>query len=159
MLGDDFRDVVKDFASGVTVVTSLDQKGDPVGATVSAFSSLSLDPPLVLVCLKSYSRSTRAIRHRGAYVVHFLNEAQADVAKKFAVDQSEKFSNGSYLLNDEGIPCLEDCQVRLECAVYSELPGGDHAIFVGQVVRAVGREGFRPLVHADRRFARLTAID
>lgn len=155
----DLRNVVKDFPAGVTVVTSIDRDGQPVGATVSAFSSLSLDPPLILVCLNLESRSAKAIRQSQALVVHLLAEHQSDLAVHFATDRADKFADVAFDLNQDGVPCLDDCRVRLECSLYAELPGGDHAIFVGRVEAAFNEDGFQPLVHSNRRFARLTDLD
>src|SRR5215211_1538908 len=87
----DFRDALKDFPSGVTIVTTPDSAGTPLGATVSAFTSLSVEPPLVLVYLSHHSRSCAAIRERGAFAVHFLDRSQPALARRFAADLSNKF--------------------------------------------------------------------
>jgi flavin reductase (DIM6/NTAB) family NADH-FMN oxidoreductase RutF len=155
----DLRNVVKDFPAGVTIVTSTDRDGQPVGATVSAFSSLSLNPPLVLVCLTMESRSANAIRHSQAFVVHLLAEHQAGLAQHFAGDIAEKFADVTFERNEAGVPCLDDCPVRLECSLHAELPGGDHAIFVGRVEAAFNEDGFQPVVHSNRKFSRLADLD
>jgi flavin reductase (DIM6/NTAB) family NADH-FMN oxidoreductase RutF len=147
--------VVKDFASGVTVVTATDEAGLPSGATVSAFASLSLDPLFVLVCLRNEARSTAAIRKSGAFVVHILDEEQEPLARRFAADMPDKFAGVAYSANARGTPLITDCPLRLECRLEAELPGGDHAIFVGEVEEASPVEGFRPLLHGNRQFATL----
>lgn len=150
-----FRDALKDFPAGVTVVTSADSSGLPVGATVSAFASLSLEPPLIVVCLKRESGTVAAIRARGAFAVHILGNGQAQLALRFASDGSPKFEGLDYAANASGVPMLGDCPVRLECELSSEMPGGDHVILVGLVANASNAEAFEPLVYANRRFLAL----
>jgi flavin reductase (DIM6/NTAB) family NADH-FMN oxidoreductase RutF len=150
-----FREALKDFPAGVTIVTSADELGQPVGATVSAFASLSLDPPLVVVCLKRESTTVSAIRARQAFAVHILCNDQAQLALRFASDRSPKFEGLEFAANASGVPLLDDCPVRLECELNDELPGGDHVILVGLVVDASNSDTFEPLVYANRRFLAL----
>ncbi len=149
---DVFRDALRNFPAGVTIVTAADASGALFGATVSAFASLSLDPPLVLVCLTRSSRSTAAIRERGAYVVHFLDQRQATLARRFATDSADKFADTEYSLNDDGVPCLDDCSLLLECKLQAEYDGGDHLVLVGLVTSARRCDEFEPLVYAKRSF-------
>ena len=145
-----FRDALQDFPSGVTVVTTADSRDRPVGATVSSFTSLSLQPPLVLVCLTASSRTVTAARERGAFAIHILDRSQTALARLFATNQDNKFDSVRYALNDAGVPCLEECRKRLECVLYSEYEGGDHVILVG-LVQATSRPAmFEPLVYAQR---------
>ena len=148
----DFREALKNFPGGVTVVTTTRADGRPVGATVSAFASLSLDPPLVVVCLKDPSRSAAAIKQRGSFVVHFLDSNQASLARRFASDLDDKFFDLDYEITDSGLPVLPDCPHHLECEVYSFAPGGDHLIFIGMVMATRGESDFEPLVYANRHF-------
>ena len=148
----EFRDALKDFPSGVTIITSADENGVPTGATVSAFSSLSLDPPLILVCLANWTRTAEAIRYRKAFIVNFLDVSQAGLALHFAADIPDKFASSPFTINDAGVPCLDDCHLRLECTLDTGYGGGDHEIFVGRVVRAVRSEDFEPIVFARRNF-------
>jgi len=150
-----FRDALKDFPAGVTIVTSADGDGQPLGATVSAFASLSLDPPLVVVCLKRESGTVAGIRERRAFAVHILGNDQAQLALRFASDRSPKFEGLEFAANGSGVPVLGDCRVRLECELSDELPGGDHVILVGLVVDACNTDTFEPLVYANRRFLAL----
>jgi flavin reductase (DIM6/NTAB) family NADH-FMN oxidoreductase RutF len=148
----EFRDALKDFASGVTIVTTLDASGSPVGATVSAFTSLSADPPMILVCLKDDSRTTAAIRARGAFSVHFLDKTQASWAQKFAMDRPDKFDGLSYSINSLGVPCLDDSLRCLECRLEREYEGGDHLIFIGLVEGSRQGDDFEPLLYAARHY-------
>ena len=149
---DDFKNALKDFHAGVTIVTAADADGTPVGATVSSFASLSLDPPLVLICLTRDARSTAAIKACRAYVVHVLDDSQAALARRFATDITDKFDGSDYFLNDDGVPCLSGCPLRLECTLEDEYDGGDHLIFVGRVQAAGRADGFTPLVYGNRTF-------
>jgi flavin reductase (DIM6/NTAB) family NADH-FMN oxidoreductase RutF len=145
-----FRDALQDFPTGVTVVTTADEEGRPLGATVSSFTSLSLEPPLVLVCLKDNSRTVTAARQRGAFAVHFLDRSQTRLARLFATDLGNKFDSMTYGINGAGVPCLDDCRKRLECTLYSEYEGGDHVILVGRVEETSQPQMFEPLVYAQR---------
>jgi flavin reductase ActVB len=149
---DVFRDALKDFPAGVTIVTTADASGTPLGATVSAFASLSLEPPLVLVCLKDDSRTTAAIRQRKAFCVQFLDQSQVGMARRFAADVADKFEDEPFSLNEDGVPCLDRCHLRLECRLEYEYAGGDHVIFVGRVSEARRLSEFEPLVYARRTF-------
>jgi len=157
---DEFKDALKNFASGVTIVTTSDADGRPVGATVSSFASLSLEPPLIVVCLTRASRSAAAIRESGAFAVHFLGAGQTALARRFALDLAEKFEDVSYSRGPAGVPRLEDCPVRLECRLQSEHPEGDHVMFVGLVEATWGTDQFEPLVYSRRSFFALgTAVE
>jgi flavin reductase (DIM6/NTAB) family NADH-FMN oxidoreductase RutF len=152
-----FRSALSQFPAGVTIVTSADAKLNPLGATVSAFSSLSLDPPLILVCLARESRTTAAIRQRQAFAVHLCTSEQATLARRFAADVAEKFDGSNYSFNAAGVPCLEDAGLRLECTLHAELDGGDHVIFIGLVQAAPQLNDFEPLIYARRNFFSLAA--
>lgn len=150
---DVFRDALRDFPAGVTIVTMADATATPLGATVSAFTSLSIDPPLILVCLKSDSRSVAAIRERKAFCVQFLDRSQVQLARRFAADQANKFNGESFSVNDGGVPCLGSCRLRLECDLESDYAGGDHVILVGLVAAAKRLSDFEPPVYARRSFS------
>jgi flavin reductase (DIM6/NTAB) family NADH-FMN oxidoreductase RutF len=152
-----FREALAQCPASVTVVTSADARLNPVGATVSAFSSLSLDPPLILVCLTRESRTTKAIRARQAFAVHVLHAAQASLARRFAADMADKFAGLAYGFNAAGVPCLGEAELRLECTLHAEIEGGDHVIFVGLVDAAEQVHDFAPLVYVRRTFFSLGA--
>jgi len=152
MDANEFREALKHFASGVTIVTAADEEGNPLGATVSSFASLSLDPPLVLACLAERSRTVRAIRTRRAFAVHILDRSQHGLARLFATDHADKFEGASYRVNADGVPCLTDCRAVLECRLDGEYAGGDHLILVGRVEQARQSPEFEPLVYAERGF-------
>jgi flavin reductase (DIM6/NTAB) family NADH-FMN oxidoreductase RutF len=147
-----FRQALSQFASGVTVVTTQGPDG-PLGLTVTAFSSLSLDPPLVLVCIDRRSEAHAGFE-RGTFAVSLLAEGQEPVSRRFACGGPAKFAEGGLLAGESGLLLVAEALAHLECRVTAAVPGGDHVIYVGLVERASAREG-RPLVHHARGYRRL----
>jgi flavin reductase (DIM6/NTAB) family NADH-FMN oxidoreductase RutF len=140
-----FKLAMSHFASGVTVVTT-EQAGRPYGMTVASFASLSLRPPLVLICIEKSVKTHEAIAASGKFGVSMLSAAQADISSRFASRADDKFSGIKTSRGALGIPLIADALTTLECEVRDSLPGGDHTIFVGEVVDAVMREGV-PLLY------------
>lgn len=133
------------FPSGVTVVTTaLDE--ELAGITVNSFTSLSLDPTLVLVCIDRYANSHDMIAAAGIYAINMLREDQAHLSQRFAMHNADKFTPASYLLSDHGLPILDNVLATLECKVVSALPGGDHTIYIGEVFHATCTTG-KPLLY------------
>ena len=129
-----FRDAMGQFATGVTVVTSVDADGEPVGTTANAVTSLSTDPPLVIVCFDLGSVTLRAIRGHGAFVVNVLAAPQQHLSRNFARRGLAAAWDGvEHRRGPTGSPRLEDVLAVLECTVEHALPGGDHEIIVGRV--------------------------
>jgi flavin reductase ActVB len=153
----DFRNAMARFASGVTVWTTLDADGRPAGFTASAFSSLSLDPPLVLVCLDKGANSYAAFSACEQLAVSILAEGQDDLAMRFAKRDVDKFE-GVVVVKGEatGLPLIEGAMVHLECRAHSRLEGGDHTIIVAEVLRASSNEK-QPLLHFNRQFGTFRA--
>jgi 3-hydroxy-9,10-secoandrosta-1,3,5(10)-triene-9,17-dione monooxygenase reductase component len=130
----EFRNAMGHFATGVTVVTSLGSDGQPVGTTANAVSSLSLDPPLVLVCFDLGSLTLQAIRGHGAFVVNILAATQRRLSANFAHRGLAAAWDGvRHRHGPTGSPRLEDVLAVMECTVEHSLPGGDHEIVVGRV--------------------------
>jgi flavin reductase (DIM6/NTAB) family NADH-FMN oxidoreductase RutF len=133
----EFRDAMGHFATGVTVVTSIDDDGKPVGTTANAVTSLSLDPPLVIVCFDLGSLTLRAIRGHGAFAVNVLAAPQQHLSRNFARRGLAAAWDGiQHRRGPTGSPRLEDVLAALECTVEHALPGGDHEIIVGRVRHA-----------------------
>jgi flavin reductase (DIM6/NTAB) family NADH-FMN oxidoreductase RutF len=136
-----FRDAIGHFASGVTVVTSVAADGAPVGTTASAVTSLSLNPPLVLVCFDRSSQTLEAVRAHGAFVVNVLAAPQRHLSANFARRGLAAAWDGvRHRRGLTGSPRLEGVLAALECTTEYRLPGGDHEIVVGRV-RAVETDG------------------
>jgi len=140
-----FKLAMSHFASGVTVVTT-EHEGKPFGMTVAAFSSLSLHPPLVLVCVEKTVKTHDAIAGAGKFGVSILNSKQTDVSNRFASRAEDKFAGTEIVHGELGLPLIAGAITRLECRVSEKLEGGDHTIFVGEVVGAQTEEG-EPLVY------------
>jgi flavin reductase (DIM6/NTAB) family NADH-FMN oxidoreductase RutF len=131
-----FRQVMGQFTTGVTVVTTRSSKG-LAGLTVNAFASVSLEPPLVLICVDLRSHVLAALRTSGTFVVNVLTSAQEHLSRCFATSSQERyeyFCHVSYHTATTGSPVLDDALAFIDTRIVAEYPGGDHAIFVGQVV-------------------------
>jgi flavin reductase (DIM6/NTAB) family NADH-FMN oxidoreductase RutF len=140
-----FKLAMSHFASGVTVVTT-EHDGRQYGMTVSAFASLSLHPPLVLVCIEKSVKTHDAIAAAGAFGVSMLALTQQDVSGRFASKRDDKFEGVSVRRGELNVPLIEGATCTLECRVHSQLSAGDHTIFVGEVVGVETTED-APLVY------------
>lgn len=140
-----FRDACSRFATGVCVVTARGPDG-PSGMTANAVSSLSLVPPLMVVCFALTARTLVAVRHSGRFAVHFLAHDQEEVAARFAskMPEAEKFEDLEWEERDR-VPALRGCLAGIACEVRDLLPGGDHVIGVGEVTSLWADAG-EPLV-------------
>ena len=151
---EEFKDALSCFASGVTVVTTIDNDGELHGLTVSAFCSVSLDPPLVLICIDKGTGSYHAFEENGNFVVNFLNENQQNVSNQFASSVEDKFDGIRHTLNEYDIPVLSDSLVNLECKLKNAYDGGDHTIFIGEIFKSKVRKG-KPLVYCHGKYQEL----
>lgn len=147
-----FRNALGHFPSGVCVVTTIDAQQKSWGFTASAFSSLSLDPPLILVCLDRKADSHDAFSNAGGFAVSILASHQMNLAMHFATRGIEKFDGVLMASSEElGLPVIPEAVVHLECRMHQTIPVGDHTILVGNVVGAVVNDG-EPLVFHARRY-------
>lgn len=142
----EFRHVLGHFASGVTVVTAC-QAGTCHGITVSAFTSLSLEPPLVLLCIDQRSSWHDIVASAGTFVVNILAEDGAWLSQLFASRDPDKFTKVGYHIGRAGAPMLDEALAVLECRLHNQLPGGDHTIFVGEVIATEVRRKTKPLLY------------
>lgn len=143
---DEFKQALGRFASGVTVVTTADN--DKLGGlTVSAFSSLSLDPPYILVCIDKRSSANALIQSSRVFAVNILAKDQADLSNHFASRREDKFAGVAYHMGRLGVPILENTLAALECALVQVVDGGDHYIYIGQVEHSSVAEGKEPLLY------------
>lgn len=141
----EFREALSRFASGVTVVTT--RIGDArFGVTVSAFSSLSLDPPLVLICIEKRIFVHDQIDAAGRFVVNVLAREQEHVSQQFASRVEDRFAGIDVTDGIDGLPLIEGSLAGIECSVHAALDGGDHTIFVGLVERSSVSDG-EPLLY------------
>lgn len=154
-----FRDVLRHFPAGVTVVTVMTPEGRR-GMTVSAFASVSPSPPLVAVILDSH-HSLHPLLDQGvteAFAVNILAEDQSELSQRFAfVKDQDRFAVGSWGEAETGAPVLEEALAWLDCRLYDKLRAGTHTIFVGEVVASrVGRPEETPLVYWNRGYRRIS---
>lgn len=143
---DEFRAALGRFASGVTVVTTKDSSGRLHGITVSAFCSVSLEPPLVLVCIENKTGSHYAFEESNSFVVNILREDQQHISDQFASYLSDKFAGIKYYSGIDELPVLEDVLANLECRLVNSHDNGDHTIYVGEIEKVNIRDG-KPLVY------------
>lgn len=145
-----FRRILSHFATGVVVVTSFAE--DPVGMTCQSFSSLSLDPPLVLFSPSRTSTSWPLIREVGTFAINILAAEQQSLCRAFAVSGGDKFAGVQWRPGVTGAPLLAGAVAHLECALHEVFPGGDHDIVIGRPV-SVGETGARsPLLFFQSRY-------
>lgn len=143
---EDFRTTLSRFASGVTVVTTKDSAGKLYGMTVSAFSSVSLDPPLILICIENTAGSIDALTASKMFVVNILSSEQAELSERFASPAADKFGETEHELNIDGIPVIANCLANITCTVIETYEGGDHTIFIARVEKADVNDG-DPLIY------------
>lgn len=149
-----FRRVLGTFASGVTVVT-VEHEGVYHGSTVSSFCSLSLDPPLVLVCIGHHSTTHGFIGQAGAFGINILGEGAEQLSRHFASSQPHKFATVAHHIGQTGVPLLADAITTLECQLVDHVAGGDHSIFIGRVVSAHTHDDTQPLLFFRSQYHRL----
>ncbi|MCW3781208.1 flavin reductase family protein [Defluviimonas salinarum] len=137
--GRDFRAALGRYATGVTVVTALGPQG-PVGITANSFTSVSIDPPLVLWCPARSSARFQAFAEAPFYAIHVLAADQIELCRRFARAGGD-FDGLDTGTTPDGLPLLPGCLARFDCAAHAAHDGGDHAILVGRVLRAALRPG------------------
>lgn len=150
----EFRDTLARWASGVTVVTAR-SGGAPIGMTAASFSSLSLDPPLVLVCIARSAQSYDGLVAAPGFAVHVLGESQAEMSARFARPGADKFSAYPEEAGAFEVPLLPFGVARLVCEAHERLDGGDHTILVGRVV-STELAGTDPLLYCNRAYGKLS---
>ena len=140
------RQALGRYTTGVTVITCRAADGERVGLTANSFSSLSLDPPLVLWSLRTASPSLAAFQAAKSFAVNVLSEAQVEVSRRFASGLADKFIEGSWADGLNGEPVLAGCAAVIECTAFEQREIGDHWLFVGRVER-VNDAAVQPLVY------------
>lgn len=156
-----FRDALRHFPSGVTIVTL--KAGDQIhGLTVSAFASISPEPPLIMVAIDHRHSAYPLLEQEGAvFAVNVLHQDQADLSNRFAwLKDEDRFAVGDWQTAETGAPILAEALAWLDCAVYARHPAGTHTIYVGQVMAAgTPRPGEPPLIYWNRGYRRLDMGD
>jgi flavin reductase (DIM6/NTAB) family NADH-FMN oxidoreductase RutF len=142
----EFRRALGHFAAGVTVVTSKLDDGERAGITVTAFTSLSLEPPLVLICIDRRARMHDRLKKGGNFAVNMLAEGQELVSRRFAASELDPFREIGSREGLTGAPLIQDALSAIECRIVDAFPGGDHTIFIGEVEATSVQEG-KPLLY------------
>jgi flavin reductase (DIM6/NTAB) family NADH-FMN oxidoreductase RutF len=151
---DTFRSVLGRFASGVTIVTAIDANGRDFGLTVSAFASLSLEPPLVVVCIDHGASLHPVLRDAQHFAINILSTDQEPLARRFAILAGDRFDGVGYVRGQTGVAVLDDVLAMLECRKVRAVEGGDHTIFIGEVETAITHTG-SPLLYYRGGYAQL----
>ncbi|MGH8444429.1 MAG: flavin reductase family protein, partial [Solimonas sp.] len=147
-----FRNALGSFTTGVTIITTRDADGLPVGITANSFNSVSLDPPMVLWSLAKSARSLPAFAQGQHWAVHILSAQQEELSNRFARSGADKFAGLDCDEGHGGVPLLRGCTTRLQCRSAFQYEGGDHLIFVGEVL-AFDHSERPPLVFQAGRYA------
>jgi flavin reductase (DIM6/NTAB) family NADH-FMN oxidoreductase RutF len=153
---DEFREFLGNLASGVTVVTAVDSSGRVAGMTASAVCALSLDPPLLIVCVNLRDPLHDVISHAKSFAVNMLAHDQEALSQQFAGKPEARFDDVICTTDTDGVPLLAGTVASVVCEPKEVHPGGDHTIFVGLVVRGSAAGG-RPLLHFQGRYTTVSA--
>jgi len=150
----EFRRVLARFAAGVTVVTTRGADDQPYGLTATAFTSVSLVPPLVLVCIGKDSESYPYFTEKGVFAVNFLRHSQQDLSQRFAVSGGDKFNGVHWNTAATGAPILAEALGYVDCRIVASHEAGDHTIHVGEVEAANAHDD-APLLYFAAKYARI----
>ncbi|PIC68985.1 oxidoreductase [Sporosarcina sp. P16b] len=142
----EFRNTLGHFATGVTVITTTTDEGEQIGLTANAFSSVSLDPPLVLVCIDKKSGSLKTLKKGIPFAINILQKEQEEDCWRFAKRTEDKFAGASYTLSTDNVPLLNGNLATIECDVAEVIEGGDHYIVTGHVKSATYDDQAEPLL-------------
>jgi flavin reductase (DIM6/NTAB) family NADH-FMN oxidoreductase RutF len=151
---DEFRRALSQFASGVTVVTARGEDNELRGLTVSAFSSLSLEPPMVLICIDKRASIHNHLKEGSRFGVNILAEDQEAISRRFATKEADRFNGLDWTEGVTGAPRIEGALAFIECRIAHAYPGGDHTIFVGEVEATAVTQG-NPLAYFRSNYARI----
>jgi len=150
----EIRRIMGHFATGVTVITTTDKAGAPYGLTANAFTSLSLTPPLVLICIDKNVQCYPHFNESKLFAVNVLGEEQEEISRRFATKGIEKFNGIAWRKGESGLALLDGAIGHIECRVVQAYDGGDHTIYVGEILSA-SASGDRPLMFFQGKYHRL----
>ena len=139
------RQVMGHFATGVTIITTFNKDGQMHGLTANAFTSVSLEPPLLLISVDKKAESYPAFEESKVFTINILADEQESLSRKFAVSGGNKFEGVAYRKGGNGAAILEGTLAHIECTLYAVYEGGDHTLYLGEIQEAEVREG-KPLV-------------
>lgn len=151
----DFRRACGRFPTGVTVTTMMGAGGQPCGITVSSFTSVSLSPPLVLVCIDHRSPITQCLEIGQHFGINVLSDRQEEISSRFSRKWEERFVDVKWRPGTTGVPLLADVPVALECVITQMVSAGDHWIVIGRALHTMINEG-PPLAYFDSAYGKVT---
>jgi len=146
---DDFKQVMGNYPTGVTVVTTIDQNGEPTGLTVNSFASVSLEPLLILWSIDKRAYSYDAFQKVDQFAVNILSEEQGDLCQLFSSKVENRFDHCAWSKSAHSLPVLEGSLAVLQCKVYNRVDAGDHTIMIGEVID-ITNEATNPLLYHKR---------
>jgi flavin reductase (DIM6/NTAB) family NADH-FMN oxidoreductase RutF len=141
----ELRRVMGHFATGVTVITTISKDGRPFGLTANAFTSVSLEPPLLLISVDKKAESYACFEESRVFTINILADDQEALSRKFAVSGGNKFEGVAFHSGANGVPILEGTLAYIECKLYASYDGGDHTLYLGEIEQTESREG-KPLL-------------
>lgn len=151
-----FRQALGHFPTGVAIVTTRTPEGRPVGLTINSFSSLSLEPPLIMWSLVNHSPSLSVFENCNYFAINVISQSQTEAALGFANSKVEdKFALVSHVDGEEGVPLIDDCVATFVCENHRQHEGGDHTLFIGRVVRHSTITEHEPAVFHRGKFTRI----
>ncbi len=143
----EFKNCLGCFASGVTVITCIDSNQAKQGITINSFSSLSLNPPLILFSLAHDSNNYPIFSSCKKFTVNILSDTQLDISNNFAFNKKDKWQNVSFSLGNNGCPVIDGVVAFIECDMHLQYQGGDHTIIIGKVTNLHKNSETKPLVY------------
>lgn len=154
---EEFRRACGRFATGVTIATVLDPAGEPHGLTVNSFTSVSLEPPLISICIGYAVGTIEPFRKVNFFGINVLTDRQQTLSERFAMRGQDRFDGLLWEQGTTGVPLLPGSLAQIECAVYRRIPLGDHEMFVGEMLRAQVMEG-TPLLYFASEYRKLNSL-
>jgi flavin reductase (DIM6/NTAB) family NADH-FMN oxidoreductase RutF len=149
-----FKEVMGNYPTGVTVVTTVDENGVPLGLTVNSFASVSIDPLLILWSIDKNVSSYDAFMKNDKFAVHVLTSDQGDICSLFAMKGKDRFSNCKWELSEHNLPVIAEASGVLQCKKFKTVDAGDHTILIGEVVD-IQSENKEPLLYHKRKFGKI----
>ena len=144
---ENFRKTLGQFITGVSVITTIDAASQPVGITINSLASVSLEPPLILFCLKKISYLLPIFEKAPAFAVNILTLDQSNISNMFALNSKDKWQKTEFEYNQKGLPIIKDTQATIICEPHQSINGGDHIIFIGKVIDLAFNSNKSPLAY------------
>ncbi len=149
-----FKEVMGNYPTGVTVVTTVDQDGTPYGLTVNSFASVSMDPILILWSIDHRVGSLDVFKNADKFAVHTLASDQGDICSLFASKGVDRFGSCEWKLSEQGLPIISGAYGVLQCKSFKQVEAGDHTILIGEVID-IQNEDKKPLLYHKRNFGKI----